>query len=91
MQTETRCTCRQQFRNGEDFRDHLPCPGSPEEREAYARGKRDTVKEILACFEIAIAGHRRLAREHPNNVAAHLPVDTIKADALDRFAEVYLR
>lgn len=27
------CTCNQQFRGGEDYRDHLPCQGTPEQRE----------------------------------------------------------
>ena len=26
------CTCGESFRTGEDYRDHLPCGGTPEEK-----------------------------------------------------------
>ena len=84
------CTCGQKFMDAEDFRDHLPCPGSPAE-QAYARGRREYEKEILASFERAIAGHEKLAREFPDNVDTSHPVDAIKAEALRRFAEVFVR
>lgn len=30
------CTCGATFRGGEDYRDHLPCPGTKEEQENSA-------------------------------------------------------
>ena len=84
------CTCGEKFRDAEDFRDHLPCPGSPTE-QAYAKGRREREKEILASFERAIAGHEKLALEFPNNVDTFKSVDAIKAEALRRFADVFVR
>jgi hypothetical protein len=40
------CTCGSRFMDAEDFRDHLPCPGSPEE-QAHARGRREMLAEVL--------------------------------------------
>ena len=84
------CTCDKKFRDAEDFRDHLPCPGSPAE-QAHARGRREREEEILLSFERAIAGHEKLVREFPDNVDAFKPVDAIKTEALRRFAEVFVR
>ena len=30
--TSDTCTCGKSFRGGEDYRDHLPCPGSKEDQ-----------------------------------------------------------
>lgn len=42
-----KCTCGEKFLDAEDWRDHLPCPGSPEE-QAYARGFANATKRIVS-------------------------------------------
>ena len=41
------CTCGNKFMDAEDFRDHLPCPGSEAER-AKNDGRREMLAEVLA-------------------------------------------
>jgi hypothetical protein len=48
MSGET-CTCGDKFRSAEDFRDHMPCPGSEAER-AFERGQRDMLAEVIAAL-----------------------------------------
>ena len=51
------CTCGQKFRDAEDFRDHLPCGGTPEQeriRELEAevivlRGRIDSLQDACKC------------------------------------------
>jgi hypothetical protein len=40
------CTCGEKFRDAEDFRDHLPCPGS-KEKQAFDQGFQAGVKHAL--------------------------------------------
>jgi hypothetical protein len=41
------CSCGGRFIDAEDFRDHLPCPGSASE-QAYAAGERAAEARIMA-------------------------------------------
>lgn len=43
------CTCGSKFMDPEDFRDHLPCPGSEAER-VHQQGRAEMLFEILAAL-----------------------------------------
>lgn len=43
------CTCGAKFMDPEDFRDHLPCPGS-EAEQARRQGRAEMLREILAAL-----------------------------------------
>jgi len=46
------CICGEHFRDAEDYRDHLPCPGSPEE-QAVVKERSLIVKYLkMMHFEI---------------------------------------
>jgi hypothetical protein len=43
------CTCGEGFMSAEDFRDHLPCPGS-EAEQAHERGRWAMLTDVLAAL-----------------------------------------
>lgn len=50
------CTCGCRFIDGEDWRDHMPCPGSRVERQAAER-ERDAVCAWLRRVAPAFGDH----------------------------------
>jgi len=62
------CTCGDKFRDAEDFRDHLPCPGSPAE-QAYERGRRTMLAEAVASLRDPMDYKGSLTLEVANGLA----------------------
>jgi hypothetical protein len=49
------CSCGLKFRTGEDFRDHMPCPGTKEEQVSMSNGD-DVVASDEALVKMRKAG-----------------------------------
>jgi hypothetical protein len=52
MNVRGECTCGRKFLNAEDFRDHLPCEGTPQQRE-IARLKEEVARLTKKQAEMA--------------------------------------
>jgi len=85
VRTPGECSCGQKFRTGEDFRDHLPCPGSAAE-QAYRKGYEDGLRaaEKLGFERVTtpVSDNLRVIKDELNRIGVCTQVDVLIASEL---------